>query len=657
MAKRATKRKTEVRGRGRAAPGTITTRSRPSPSDIKLARANEPRVLRKVRSVPDALRKVGAISKHERVGGRRDMYGFLTPPMPLEEGGAALALPSGLSAGRPVGDIAGDWRFSSSVQTTLVKRPGALSKQWMDMLALIEDADPQLSQAMWQWLRLCNNGHEATAEVKVPVVSNEGQTTLIDQQDPVGQTIVDELAQRVGQLFGPGGMDQLAVVAFRSLLHEGALALEIEISDDLKDIVDFHIVDPKRLSWVNHTDPDGQIRKRLAVYDFHTNQFEIVSRDQVQFLALDPSFSNLYGHAPFIAAVQAIYFKAQMLRDVRMVMHVSGHPRIDIKVLMEKAIANAPAVLKAQGNEVALKTWLQAHLDDVKNAYQKLEPDDGFAHWNFIEAQYIGPGAGGSVNVEQIGRVLNQQIASAVKMLPMLLGMNETATETHGTVQWQVQVAGIEAFQGIVARMFQWAYGQALEFYGATSRAHFHFNKHRVVDEMVEATKQQVLAGFYTLSRDNGWISDDEAAQALFNHAAVGPNPQVVALQQQVDDLTNVLAQQTATTASGGTTAQDQQTIKAAEAAAAKIAKKPVTSPYTKEEMERLRRIVVDFVRNHRNRQQLLADLVRFHTAREQTDDEKMVELTKKYEQGAKMAFMDLLPDLKATLTDAGVIK
>lgn len=359
----------------------------------------------------------------------RQVLNFLTGTGPGDE----PAPPPVIQPGRPVGEV-DDYRFAGNVSTSITARRGALTKEWDEVLHVMRDVDPQLSHAVWQWLRLANNGHEAEALVSVAATTPEGNETMVEQQDPDGQALIDELARRVGPQYG-GGTDALMDVAFQSLLQHGAIAVELEVSEDLKDIVDVHPINPRRLEWrvVNGKWVLG--RRPLM-----SKLFEPLSTEQVKFLALDPEVANPYGHAPFVGALQSIFFKAQMLRDLRLVIHVAGHPRLDVKVLWDTAMKNVPAQFRQPGMEAALKEWVNTQLGQVKKDYEQLEPDDAFLHWDHVDVKYVGPSTGAAVNAEQIEKVLNRQIASAVKMLPVLLGMNETATETHGCYSEDTEV-------------------------------------------------------------------------------------------------------------------------------------------------------------------------------------------------------------------------
>jgi hypothetical protein len=75
----------------------------------------------------------------------------------------------------------------------------------------------------------------------------------------------------------------------------------------------------------------------------------------------------------------------------------------------------------------------------------------------------------------------------ALKQLPILMANNEGTTETHGTVQWDIFVAGLQSLQEpicfVLGRMLQ----LALEVYGRQGRVECFFEPIRTSDRKADA--------------------------------------------------------------------------------------------------------------------------------------------------------------------------
>jgi len=128
--------------------------------------------------------------------------------------------------------------------------------------------------------------------------------------------------------------------------------------------------------------------------------------------------------------------------------------------------------------------------------------------------------------------VLDRMIVSGTKQLPVLLGRNEGATTTHATVQWQIYAAGIEALREHAGRMLEWLHNTALRVYGRASHAVVTFEPLRKSDREAEARAAKAETETLVTQVQAGWITNDEAAQKVAKHDAVGPMT-IVARQPQ----------------------------------------------------------------------------------------------------------------------------
>ena len=88
--------------------------------------------------------------------------------------------------------------------------------------------------------------------------------------------------------------------------------------------------------------------------------------------------------------------------------------------------------------------------------------------------------------------VVDRQVMQALKQLPILMGRNESTTETHGSIQWQIFVDTIEAWQNVTKRMLEWGYNLALQVKGIPAKATVTFEKVRAEDRKAEAEAYEI---------------------------------------------------------------------------------------------------------------------------------------------------------------------
>lgn len=415
----------------------------------------------------------------------------------------------GMVAGRPT-SAAGLTSLWSG-QYSLLGRTYGSYRDVLETLKHIRDYNPDAALAVWNVLRLANPGHELAVYYSQP--GPEGQPV----EDVEGKALLEELCDQVGSEYG-GGVDTLIDVMNLTLMTQGAIAAEVELSENLREVLDYCPVDPR---WIDFaTDEEtGKMVPVIAAY----GAVKRINTNQFRYIPLDPDVDDPHGRSPMWTTLEIIFFQQEVLRDLKAVMHNQGYPRLDVSVLEEIVVQNTPEHLKAPGREDEFRQWVDGFLSDLQTTYNSLNPDDTFIHWDWVKVGYVGATNGvGSIDVARVIQVIDSQMVAALKQLPVLLGRNEGATTTHATVQWQIYVAGIEALQRRTKRMVEWLHNTALQVYGRQSYARIEFDEIRKSDRKTEAEAERIETETAVMQVQAGWIDNDEAAMGMVGHEAVG---------------------------------------------------------------------------------------------------------------------------------------
>lgn len=396
------------------------------------------------------------------------------------------------------------WEKQWSWYDGVMKRSEYSSKQVMENLRIIRDLNPDASMAIWNFLRLANNGHEIEA------------ITTSGDLDRSSMDLINSLAPRVGKLYG-GGMDQLINVLLLTAFTQGSIALEVELTESIDDVVDFHAVDPSTLDFRRNKQTD-EIELVQKQWD---GTYKVMNGETVFYYPIDPDIGDPYGRSPILPILQIIFFQIQVMKDLQKVIHHQGYERFDISIVEEAIMENLPDRIK-NGSPEEIQRYVTNYIGDVQRQMEQLEPDDDFYHTSSIEIKMVGGARSGAVNAQAVVDIINQQVVMALKQLPILLGRNEGSTETHGTVQWQIYVAGIQSIQRGIKRMLERAYGVSLQVYGRQATAKVTFNELRTSDRQSDAAAEKVETETKIMQVNQGWIDNDEAAQDMVGHDAVG---------------------------------------------------------------------------------------------------------------------------------------
>lgn len=394
------------------------------------------------------------------------------------------------------------WEKQWSMYEQVLSRKTYSDRQIIDNLKVIRDLNPDASMAIWNLIRLINTGFEV--EGLRPDGTVDDNMTMF----------LEDLTKRIGRLYG-GGADQLISVWVLSGYTSGAIACEAELSDNLREVVDIHPVEPMSIDFQYKTDEGLVMVQRRS-----DGQLVELNSETVFYYPIDPDVGDPHGRSPLLPILQIVFFQTQILADLQKVLHHQGHERFDISIVEEAIINAMPDELKYDIDKV--QQYVDDYISQIEKGFQDLNPDDDFIHSDSVSVTMVGGASKGVMDAKAVIEVINQQIVSALKMLPILLGRNEGTTETHGTVQWQIFMSGVKNLQRIIKRMLERALNVALQLEGYQGRARITFNETSVRNAMQEAQADQTRTTTLIQQVQQGWITNDEAANQVVGHDAVG---------------------------------------------------------------------------------------------------------------------------------------
>lgn len=394
------------------------------------------------------------------------------------------------------------WEQQWGLYEKVLSRKSYSSKEVIESLRVVRDLNPDASMAIWNLQRLVNSGFEVKAERPDGTVDD----AMTEQ--------LEALAKRVGKLYG-GGMDQMIGVWTMAGYTSGGFAAEVELTENLDDVEDIHVVEATSIDFLRNKENQIEMVQKQS-----DGSLKVLNPETVFYYPLDPDVGDPYGRSPLLPILQIVFFQVQVLKDLQRVIHHQGYERFDISIVEEAIMKALPDEMKHDAAEV--EKFVQLFVGGVEKSFSEMEPDSDFIHTDSVKVSTAGGAGGKSMDATRVIEVVNQQIVSALKMLPILLGRNEGTTETHGTVQWQIFVAGVKSIQRTIKRLMERSFNVYLQIQGFQGRAKVTFNDIPVRNEMQEAQAEQTRTNTKIIQVQQGWIDNDEAANDIVGHDAVG---------------------------------------------------------------------------------------------------------------------------------------
>lgn len=378
----------------------------------------------------------------------------------------------------------------------------------MDTMA---DISPEVGKALWDFLRLCNPGWEITA---LRPGTNEA--------DSRGQGAIDAFLDTLTELYGT--VDVPFNRFFLSAFLRGAVLGEIVLDGKLP--VDLVSPDPWSVRFRKEKDEIRGSVYRLGQYQ--DGKWVSLEYPTIKYVPIDPLPGTPYGRSLVSPALFSALFLIAILHDLRRVVEQQGYPRLDVAVAMDRLVAMMPEDLQDSPDES--QAWINAAFTEIQDVYGNLKPDDAYIHGDMITVNRpVGAVGSDSLGaIDGLLRALERMITRGLKTMPLMMGSNEGASETHANRQWEIMAAGIKSIQHVTESLLGQLFKVALEAQGIKATVKVRFAELRASEELRDEQTRAMKISNAKAMYDNGWISQDEAAQSATGHAADQEEPRVI---------------------------------------------------------------------------------------------------------------------------------
>lgn len=380
-----------------------------------------------------------------------------------------------------------------------------------EVLKLLTDVSPDVSRALWDFLRLTNPGYTATA-------------MRLSGSSPAPQTVQAALKTLIATLGDRhGGFDVVIGRLWFGAFLRGAFMAELVLDQAGRQPLDLATPDPQSARFKQMSDPDLGAIWQLG--QWQSGQWVALNRETIRYVPIDPFPGSPYGRSLANPALFPCLFLIALLHDLRRVVQQQGYPRIDLKIIIEKLRESMPE--NAQDDPEAFLTWLNSAVDQIKSQYARLQPDDAYVHPDIVE---VGRPVG-TVDSSSLGAVkdlimaLERQAMRALKTLPLLMGMAEGTSEANANRQWEIYSAGLKALQHLCEGLLEKLLSLAMQAQGLACTVQFRFAELRAAEMLRDAQTEQLRIKNAREKYNAGWISQDAAAQEVTGHDADAPAP------------------------------------------------------------------------------------------------------------------------------------
>lgn len=182
----------------------------------------------------------------------------------------------------------------------------------------------------------------------------------------------------------------------------------------------------------------------------------------VSFFRRDPT--SIYTYPSFVSAINTIAARQQVVNDLYRIMRFTGYPRIEVTILEEVLVKNAPANIAA--DPAALSQWVSQQISSISATLSDLRADQAFVHTDSVEAKILNDkSAAAGMNIESVVGTLNAQNQAGLRSMSTILGRGESGVNT-ASVEARIFAMNADEINGPVADIWSQALTMAMRAIG-----------------------------------------------------------------------------------------------------------------------------------------------------------------------------------------------
>jgi hypothetical protein len=372
-----------------------------------------------------------------------------------------------------------------------------------ELMKLLAKQDPDVSAAFNAYLTIAAT--EPVFLAKTP----DGQI------DPNGMTLIQQtllmLTKQNDYTLGFQYRPSLETICenFRyMLLMRGAICAELVYDKNLSPS-EVRQIDPFFLFW----------------WEKVTGQYKPELRQAGQILELDiptifTSFhhrdpTTIYTDSNFVSSINTIAARQQIINDLYRIMKITGYPRLDIEVMEEIIIKNAPADIRKDAAK--MRQWSNDRLNDVRSTIENIRPDQAMVHWDSAKLKTVNDGKPGmALNITPVIDVLNGQNQAALKVMATIIGRGESGVNT-ASVEARVFALNCDQLNKPVAELLSNMFTLALRVQGFQGYVEVCFKKAEMRGDLELEPQLTMKASRLKEDLSLGLITDQEYHMQMYS--------------------------------------------------------------------------------------------------------------------------------------------
>lgn len=217
--------------------------------------------------------------------------------------------------------------------------------------------------------------------------------------------------------------------------------------------------------------------------------------------------SDIYSYSPFVAAINTIATRVQVINELYRITQVVGYPRMDVTVLEEVLLKSAPPLLRTDNK--ATRAFVDNQVAQIRGAFQNMRSDETLVHTDAVKVGMVNdskPAA--SLPIQNVIDILDEQNLAALKTMPAVIGKSNNGQVA--STEARLFALNCDALNRVVADVWSQVLTLAIRLAGFQGRVVFEFDSVELRPVLELEPQRLMKQSRLEQALSRGYISDDE---------------------------------------------------------------------------------------------------------------------------------------------------
>lgn len=218
--------------------------------------------------------------------------------------------------------------------------------------------------------------------------------------------------------------------------------------------------------------------------------------------------SDIYTYSPFVAAINTIAARQQVINELYRITQVVGYPRMDVSVLEEVLLKSAPPLLRADQEKT--RAFIAQQIDIIRSSYAAMRADEAMVHTDAVKVAMVNDSRPAtSLPISNVIEIFNEQNQAALKTMPAVIGKSDSTGQVAST-EARLFALNCDALNKTLADIWTQVLTFAVRLAGFQGRVEFEFKPVELRPIMELEPQLLMRQSRLETALSRGYMSDDE---------------------------------------------------------------------------------------------------------------------------------------------------